>query len=100
MVSYCGGTYRVMARVERFLDEKTGRLKSLKTPAVILEGTICQSRFSKCRMFCPRSIYGWWREIWLERVEEPSQVVNAASRCGADMSLETVQAAEDRSVIA
>ena len=100
MVSYCGGTYRVLARAERFLDEKTGRLKSLKTPAVILEGTICQSRFSKCRMFCPRSIYGWWREIWLERMEEPSQVVNAASRCGADMSLETVQAAEDRSVIA
>ena len=85
MVPYCNGTYRVIDRVERFLDEKTGRLKSLKTPAVILEGTICRSRFSKCRMFCPRSIYGWWREIWLERVEEVPksdriQVIKAVSR--------------------
>jgi hypothetical protein len=70
MVPFCGGTYRVIDRVERFLDEKTGRLKSLKTPAVILQDTTCGSRFSRCRMFCPRAIYGWWREIWLERVEE------------------------------
>jgi hypothetical protein len=70
MVPYCGGVYRVTAQVERFIDEKTGRLKSLKTPAVILQDVTCRSRFSKCRMFCPRSILGWWREIWLERVEE------------------------------
>jgi hypothetical protein len=100
MVPYCGGTYRVVARVERFLDEKTGRLKSVKTPAIILEGTTCQSRFSKCRMFCPRSIYGWWREIWLERVEEAgksdeAQVAKAASRLKAKAkSPETLQAAE------
>ena len=70
MVPYCGGTYRVMDRVEKFLDEKTGRVKSLKTPAVVLQDVTCGSRFSKCRMFCPRSIYSWWREIWLERVDE------------------------------
>jgi hypothetical protein len=100
MVPYCGGTYWVTDRVERFLDEKTGRLKSLKTPAVILEGTICQSRFSKCRMFCPRSICGWWREIWLERVEEAgksdeAQLAKAASRRKAKAkSPEPLQAAE------
>jgi hypothetical protein len=70
MVPYCGGLYRVITRVERFLDEKTGRVRSLKTPAVILEDVACRSRFSGCRMFCPRGIYAWWREIWLERVEE------------------------------
>ena len=70
MVPFCGGTYRVMDRVARFIDEKTGRLKTLKTPAVILQDVTCGSRFSKCRMFCPRSILGWWREIWLERVDE------------------------------
>ena len=53
-------------RVDRFIDEKTGVMKSLKTPAIILEGVWCQSRYSNCRMFCPRSIYSWWREIWLE----------------------------------
>jgi hypothetical protein len=70
MVPYCGGSYRVIRRVERFIDEKTGRIRSLKTPAVILGEVACRSRFAGCRMFCPRAIYCWWREIWLERVEE------------------------------
>ena len=70
LVPYCGGIYRVRARVCKFLDEKTGKMKTLKTPAIILEGVYCQSRYSNCRMFCPRSIYSWWREIWLERVSE------------------------------
>src|SRR5262249_20385000 len=38
LVPYCGRVYRVKARVERFLNERTGRVTSLKTPAVILEG--------------------------------------------------------------
>lgn len=70
MVPYCGGTYRVIARVKSFVDERTGRIKSLKTPAVMLADVACQSRFSGCRMFCPRGIYAWWREVWLERVDE------------------------------
>ena len=75
LVPYCGGTYRVQARIERFLDEKTGKLISLKTPAVILENVWCQSRYSGCRMFCPRSIYSWWREVWLERVDDRAAAV-------------------------
>jgi hypothetical protein len=70
LVPYCGGTYRVKTRVENFIDEKTGRSIKLKTPAVILEDVTCQSRYSSCRMFCPRSIHPWWREVWLERVPE------------------------------
>jgi hypothetical protein len=70
MVPYCGGVYRVQAKVERFVNEKTGRTTTLKTPAVILEGVWCRSRYSNCRMFCPRSIYSWWREIWLARPAE------------------------------
>ena len=69
LVPYCGGTYRVKTRVQKFLDEKTGRMAELKTPAVILEDVWCRSRYSACRMNCPRSIHSWWREIWLERVD-------------------------------
>jgi len=69
-VPFCGRTYRVRNRVERFIDEKTGKLKTMKTPAVILEGVYCQARYSSHRMFCPRSIFSWWREVWLERVSE------------------------------
>ncbi len=84
MVPYCGGTYRVKARIHNFLNEKTGRMISLKTPAVVLENVWCQSRYSDCRMFCPRAIYSWWREIWLERVSESSANEVVAGDCGVD----------------
>jgi hypothetical protein len=70
LVPYCGGTYRVRTVVKNFIDEKTGKMMSLKTPAVILEGVWCQARYSNRRFFCPRAIYSWWREAWLERVPE------------------------------
>jgi hypothetical protein len=70
LVPFCGHTYRVQRQVEQFVDERTGKIRRLKTPAVILDGVVCQSRFCGQRMFCPREIYLWWREIWLERVEE------------------------------
>jgi hypothetical protein len=79
MVPFCGGVYRVRSRVERFIDERTGRIKSLKTPAVILEDVWCRSRFSTCRMFCPRALYAWWREIWLERVPASERDETAAA---------------------
>ena len=47
MVPFCGGTYRVMDRVEKFIDEKTGRIKTLKTPAVILQDVTCGFKFQQ-----------------------------------------------------
>jgi hypothetical protein len=68
MVPYCGRTYRVLKRATRILDEKTGKIQELKNPCIILDGVVCQSRYSECRLFCPRSVYPFWREIWLERI--------------------------------
>jgi hypothetical protein len=68
---YCGKTYRVLKRVSRIIDERTGKMLVMKTPCIILNDVICQARYSQCRMFCPRSIYPYWREVWLERVELP-----------------------------
>lgn len=68
MVPYCGGTYPVLKRVTKILDEMTGKMQELKNPCIILDTVVCQARYSSCRMFCPRSIYPYWREIWLERV--------------------------------
>jgi len=59
--------------VRKFVDEKTGKLVTLKNDSIILEGVVCQARYSNCRMFCPRGIYPWWREIWLERASESPQ---------------------------
>jgi hypothetical protein len=72
MVPYCGGVYRVLKRVSHIIDEKTGKMRQMKNPCVILDSAICQARYSSCRMFCPRSIYPYWREIWLERVDSGS----------------------------
>lgn len=68
MVPYCGGSYRVLKRVSKIIDEKTGMMREFRNPCVILDSVICQSRYSYCRMFCPRSIYSYWREAWLQRV--------------------------------
>jgi len=77
-VPYCGTTHRVLRRVDRIVDERTGRMREMKTPCVILDAVVCRSRYSECRLFCPRSIYAYWREIWLERVEPEGSVSLAA----------------------
>src|SRR5262249_27781684 len=69
MVPFCGGTYKVLGRIERIVNEKTGRMQQMKTPAVILDSVFCQAKYSECRLFCPRAIFPFWREVWLERVE-------------------------------
>ena len=69
MVPYCGGTYRVLDRVTKIVNERTGKMMTMQNPCIILDGVVCQSRYSRCRMFCPRSIYQYWREVWLQRVD-------------------------------
>src|SRR5262249_29856131 len=69
MVPYCGGTYRVMQRVDRIINEVTGEMMQMKSPCITLEGVVCNSVYSSSRLFCPRAITPYWREIWLERVD-------------------------------
>jgi len=79
MVPFCGRTYRVLKRVNKILDEKTGKVMRMKNEAVILDGVFCQSRYSYCRMFCPRAIYSYWREIWLERISASPAATQSAT---------------------
>jgi hypothetical protein len=74
LVPYCGKVFRVKSIVNTFLDEKTRKLRKIKNRCIILEDVACQGRYSQCRMLCPRSILSWWREIWLERVPEGTQL--------------------------
>ena len=67
MMPYCGGVYRVRQRIERFIDERDGKMLVLKSPPVTLEGVVCGGNHSICRWLCPRAIYPYWRECWLER---------------------------------
>jgi hypothetical protein len=65
MLWYCGREARVLRRVERIVDERTGRLLRLKRPCIVLEDVTCRGEYHRC---CPRADYPYWREIWLERV--------------------------------
>jgi len=66
MTKYCGGTFKVLARVEHIINERSGRMMSLPNDCLILDGVVCQADH---HWACPRSIYPYWREIWLERVD-------------------------------
>ena len=74
------------SRVSRILDERTGKLIKMKTDSIILEGVYCQARYSNCRMFCPRAIYSYWREIWLERVNDAVAGKETQRQVGAQES--------------
>jgi hypothetical protein len=69
MVPFCGGTYRVLQRVNRIIDEKTGRMLNMKNECIQLDGVTCQACYAKYRKFCPRGIFPYWREIWLQRAD-------------------------------
>jgi hypothetical protein len=75
MLPYCGQTARVLRRVERIVEETTGRLIRLPGVSIILDGVVCLARY---RRSCPRSIYPFWREIWLRRAE-PHEIAAASA---------------------
>lgn len=80
MVPYCGGTYRVLARVNTIINEKTGKMQHMKNDCIMLEQVVCRACYSKHRRFCPRSIYPYWREIWLERAQPAELQVDEAEK--------------------
>jgi hypothetical protein len=74
MAPHCGRRARVLGRVERFIDEPTGRMVELKSDCYILDGVVCSGDRSDRRWFCPRAIYPWWRESWLSVAAAPGDV--------------------------
>jgi len=67
MLKYWGKRFRVRHRVERIIDERTGKFVRLPGDCIVLDDVVCTAEYE---LFCPRSIYSFWREIWLRRVAE------------------------------
>ena len=86
LVPYCGGTYKVLKRLTRMIDEKTGKMLEMKSPSIVLDSVVCQARYSPCRMLCPKSMYPYWREIWLERVGESGITLKPHSLSGTNLA--------------
>jgi len=76
MLPFCDGVFKVLRRVDRIINEKTGAMMQLPGPCVILDGVTCGGNLSHCRMFCPRAIYPYWREAWLQNAGAPSHANN------------------------
>jgi hypothetical protein len=66
MARYCGKTAMVVRRVDRCIDDRTGRLLTMKSPCIVLAGVVCKGVYHGN---CPREFAPFWREIWLERVD-------------------------------
>jgi len=64
MMRFCGGRYRVLRRVSRQIDEKSGRMITIANPCIVLEGVTATGEY---RAFALLNERIYWREIWLER---------------------------------
>jgi hypothetical protein len=66
---YCGTTQRVLKSMKRFVDERDLRVKK-SSGIILLDGVMCQgtAEFGSC----DRSCFYFWREEWLEKVDEQS----------------------------
>ena len=64
MLKYCGKQLIVHKRVERIFMENTQEVRSMKD-TVLLEGALCEGFDGAC----DRSCFFYWREAWLQRVE-------------------------------
>ena len=93
VVPYCGKVFRVVTPVSKIINERTSKMIRMRD-SVILENVVCQSRYSNNRLFCPRALYQFMREIWLERVS-PAEIEasNGGNLAGikAGCSLEAVK---------
>jgi len=65
MLKYSKESYKVLARVEKIIDDASGRMLRMKTPCVTLDGVDAAGEHMR---FCPQHDYPFWREAWLERV--------------------------------
>jgi hypothetical protein len=72
MLPFCGQVFQIRQRITRLIDERTGEMIKLTSDCVTLDGAVCSGERSLGRWFCPRAIYPYWREAWLERIDPPA----------------------------
>jgi hypothetical protein len=71
MRMHCGNTYMVERSVDHIINDRTGKMLYFGNRCVVLKDVFCSGETTEIRMFCPRAISPYWREIWLERTVPP-----------------------------
>jgi hypothetical protein len=66
MMRYCGEIHTVTVRVERLIEERSGRMRAISNPCVILDDLGASGEYVG---FCAQNEAIFWREIWLDRVD-------------------------------
>jgi hypothetical protein len=94
MVRYCGRRFKVLRRVDRLIDEKTGEMIQTRTPSLVLDGAVCVGDYHK---LCPRQDYAFFREIWLKR---PDDAAPAAADAVAGAAGDKTEYADSNGVTA
>ena len=67
----CGQRFRVAQRVERIIEEKSGRMMTFKNPCITLESVYCRALYTPYSLLCTRRVTPYFREIWLRRAPAP-----------------------------
>lgn len=68
MSKYCNKRYQVQMRVDRLINEQTGKMMQMKNACIQLSDVYCRAECTPMRLGCPRASNTYWREIWLRRV--------------------------------
>jgi len=84
MVPFCGRTFKVDRKVERLIDERTGKMLVMKSPCIVLDGVVCGAEYSDRRLFCPRQIPPYFREIWLRRASAGAKGIAEVTPSGGE----------------
>jgi hypothetical protein len=67
MTPACGKRFQVAQRIERIIEEKSGRMLTFQNPCITLEGFYCRALYTSYSLLCTRRITPYFREIWLRR---------------------------------
>ena len=67
MTPFCGQRFRVAQRVDKIIEEKSGRMIAMKNPCITLENVYCQALYTPYSLLCSRRVTPYFREIWLRR---------------------------------
>jgi len=70
----CGRCYRVNDRVDRIIEDGTGKMRHLQN-TVSLEGSLCSCPHINPGG-CTRADIVYWREVWLRRITLPATAVD------------------------
>jgi hypothetical protein len=101
MAEYCGTIQRVFRSMIRFVDERDLKIKKSKG-IILLEGVMCKGTEEFGR--CDRSCLHFWREEWLERLDEeqpiPASSISPSQRVTGEfvkvLPMEAIEATLDQ----